>query len=175
MPPGGPCRLPRRCAACRELDEIVEDDEDAVLHPTLSPGEVPREWLDARAAARAELSGNYCAVTASQTVSALYPHFVGKALSLGLADFDAAALRDARPRHLTQAIASWLYETTTVDGVAFSSRHGDDLHLWAIFERPGDPAVSPKLNPAGIFDLHHNAEAIQEAFGILRLKWRDDE
>ena len=36
-----------------ELDEIVEDDEDHVLHPTVRPGEVPREWLDARTAARA--------------------------------------------------------------------------------------------------------------------------
>ena len=31
-------RADARLAA--ELDEIVEDDEDAVLHPTLSPGEV---------------------------------------------------------------------------------------------------------------------------------------
>ncbi|VXC13197.1 hypothetical protein ARTHRO9AX_220051 [Arthrobacter sp. 9AX] len=26
-----------------ELDEIAEDDEDAVLHPTLVSGQVPRE------------------------------------------------------------------------------------------------------------------------------------
>lgn len=58
-----------------ELDEIVEDDEDEVLHPSIPPGEVPREWLEARAATRAELSGHYCAVAASQTVAALYPQF----------------------------------------------------------------------------------------------------
>lgn len=110
-----------------ELDEVIEDEEDEVLYPSIRPGEVPREWLDARAAARAELSGNYCAVTASATVSALYPHFVAKALSLGLTDFDASALKDARPRQLTQAVAAWLYDTTTVDGATFRSRHGDDL------------------------------------------------
>lgn len=157
-----------------ELDEIIEDDEDDVLYPSIPPGEVPREWLDARAAARAELSGNYCAVTASATVSALYPHFVAEALSLGLTDFDAAALKDARPRQLTQAIAAWLYDTTTVDGVLFSSRHGDDLQLWAIFERPGDPPTSPKLGQPRIVDLHHDAAAIQEAFIALGLKWRLD-
>jgi hypothetical protein len=86
-----------------ELDEIIEDDEDAVLHPTLPPGKVPKEWLDERAAVSAELSGRYCAVTDSGSVAALYPHFIGLALSLGLADFDAAALKDARPRRLTQA------------------------------------------------------------------------
>lgn len=88
-----------------------------MLHPSIPPGEVPREWLETRAATSAELSGQYCAVTASQSLAALYPKFVAMALSLGLADFDAAALRDARPRQLTQAIAAWLYETTPVDGV----------------------------------------------------------
>ncbi|MGO4806443.1 hypothetical protein AB4089_15080 [Arthrobacter sp. 2MCAF15] len=75
-----------------------------------------------RAAASAELSGRYCAVTDSGSVAALYPHFIGMALSLGLADFDAAALKDARQRHLTQAVAAWLYEMTDFDGVNFASR-----------------------------------------------------
>jgi hypothetical protein len=108
-----------------ELDEIVEDDEDQVLHPTIPPGEVPREWLEPRA----ELSGHYCGVTASQTVAALYPNFIAIALSLGLADFDAAALKDARPRKLTQGVAACLYETTAVDGVTFNSRHGGEFRL----------------------------------------------
>jgi hypothetical protein len=31
-----------------EPDEIIEDDEDQVLHPSIMPGEVPREWLEPR-------------------------------------------------------------------------------------------------------------------------------
>jgi hypothetical protein len=62
-----------------------------------------------------------------------------------LGDFDTAALKDARPRHLIQAVASWVYEMTDFDGVTFASRHGDDLQLWAIFERPGDPAITPNI------------------------------
>ncbi|MFC8041817.1 RES domain-containing protein [Paenarthrobacter sp. NPDC057355] len=157
-----------------ELGEIIEDDEDHVLHPTILPGEEPREWLEPRTAARAELSGNYCAVTTSATVSALYPHFVAKALSLGLTDFDAAALKDARPRQLTQAIAAWLYDTTTVDGVTFNSRHGDELQLWAIFERPGDPPTSPNLDKPHSVELDHRSAAIHEAFEVLGLSWRED-
>lgn len=84
-------------------------------------------------------------MTNSQSVAVLYPHFIGMALGLGLADLDAAALKDARPRELTQAIAAWIYENTDLDGVTFASRHGDDLRLWAIFERPGDGFVSPWL------------------------------
>lgn len=154
-----------------ELDEIVEDNEDAVLHPTLASGQVPREWLDARTATSAKLTGNYCAVTDSRSIAVLHPHFIGIALSLGLRDFDAAALKDARPRELTQAVAAWIYETTDLDGVTFASRHGDDLRLWAIFERPGDPYVSPKLTHAHPEELRHDSEAIKDAFQTLGLTW----
>lgn len=64
------------------------------------------------------------------------------ATRLGLDDFDAAALKDARPRELTQTVATYLYETTRLAGVQFRSRHGDDQVLWAIFERPDDPDVT---------------------------------
>jgi hypothetical protein len=163
-------RLDRRLAM--ELEEISEDDEDAVLHPTVKPGQVPREWLDARTAASAELTGDYCAVTGSRSIATLYPHFIGVALSLGLADLDAAALKDARPRQLTQAIAAWIYENTDLDGVTFASRHGDELQLWAIFERPGDGAVSPHLRDRSSEELHHDSDAIKDAFAMLGLNWK---
>jgi hypothetical protein len=157
-----------------ELNEIVEDDEDKVLHPTIAPGKVPREWLEVRAAASAELSGRYCAVTASGSVAALYPHFIGLALSLGLADFDAAALKDARPRRLTQAVAAWLYEMTDFDGVAFASRHGDDLQLWAIFERPDDPPITPRIQDMTAEEsLQHDSPEISNAFRLLGLQWEN--
>jgi hypothetical protein len=158
-----------------ELNDIVEDDEDRVLHPTLPPGQVPKEWLDERAAASAELSGRYCAVTDSGSVAALYPHFIGPALAAGLGDFDTAAMKDARPRHLTQAVASWLYEMTDFDGVTFASRHGDDLQLWAIFERPGDPPITPNIHDV-ISDepLQHDSPEISNAFRLLGLHWENN-
>ena len=90
------------------------------------------------------------------------------------ADFDAAALKDARPRELTQAIAAWIYENTDFDGVTFTSRHGDDLQLWAIFERPGDGLVSPKLQHRRSEDLHHDSDAIRHAFRMLGLNWKSE-
>jgi hypothetical protein len=114
-------------------------------------------------------------VTASGSVAALYPHFVGLALSLGLGDFDTAALKDARPRHLTQAVAAWLYEMTDFDGVTFTSRHGDDLQLWAIFERPGDPPITPNLHDViGEEPLQHDSPEISNAFRLLGLQWEND-
>jgi len=157
-----------------ELDEIVEDDEGKVLHPTIAPGQVPREWLEVRAAASAELSGRYCEVTASGSVAALYPHFIGLALTLGLDDFDAAGLKDARPRRLTQAVAAWLYEMTDFDGITFASRQGDDLQLWAIFERPGNPPVTPKIERVMVEDLQHDTPEICDALRLLGLQWEDD-
>jgi hypothetical protein len=89
-------------------------------------------------------------------------------------DFDTAALKDARPRQLTQAIATWIYETADLDGVTFSSRHGDVLRLWAIFERPGDPYLSPKLRHTRPEELRHDSGAIKDAFRMLGLSWSSE-
>ncbi|MET3934832.1 hypothetical protein ABIE00_002878 [Arthrobacter sp. OAP107] len=66
----------------RYVDEIVEGDEDAVLCPTVAPGRGARKWLDARAVASADLTGNYCSVTNPKSVALLYPHSLGIALGL---------------------------------------------------------------------------------------------
>src|SRR5690606_6413822 len=105
-------------------------------------GEVPYSWLEPRSAASATLTGSFCAVTATESISFLRPQFVALAHQLSLHDFDAAALKDGRPRELTQSVATYLHATTMLDGVTFASRHGDDLKLWAVFERAEDPAIS---------------------------------
>jgi len=91
-----------------DLDQIIEDPDDRVVYPTPAPGIVPRTWLIPRAAATGTLIGLFCAVTTTVTLSTLRPLFLGQALRLGLPDFDAAALRLARPRALTQAVSSLL-------------------------------------------------------------------
>lgn len=91
------------------LDDIDEDPDDATLHPTVRGGELDPRWLEPRAAGTGLLTGQFCAVTTSETLATLHPHFVGLVLSLGLKDFDAAALKDARARRLTQAVATHLY------------------------------------------------------------------
>jgi len=82
--------------------------------------------LQPRTAATARLTGTYAAITEAQSVAALRPIFLQQAQQLGLEDLDAAALKDARPRSLTQHVATYIYETTKLDGVRFLSRHGDD-------------------------------------------------
>jgi hypothetical protein len=46
---------------------------------------------------------------------------------------------------MAQAISRWIYTltlagTAAVAGIEFDSRHGDRLHMWALYERVGDPA-----------------------------------
>lgn len=147
----------------------IEGDEPAAV-----PGYVPRSWLKPRSAATARLTGRYCAVTQSATVAALRPLFIAQAMGCGLADFDAAALKDARPRALTRSVATYLYETTDVAGVQFLSRHGDEQVLWAIFERPGDAEVSPMLLERATYTMTDQSSEILEAFRLLGLTWADE-
>lgn len=155
-----------------DLAEIVEEDEDKVLRPSLAPGIVPLEWLDGRTAATAQLSGTFCGVTTTESIAALYPQFIGMALGMRLRDFDAAALKDAKPRALTQAIASHIYASNQFHGVEFSSRLGDDLKMWALFEQdPGSTGISAQLAQLTNVELQTDHTDVLEAFRLLGLEW----
>lgn len=153
------------------LDSIDGDDTGS-RHPA---GSIPRSWLDNRCAAKAQLVGRFCAVTHSTTIAALRPRFLPQAIALGLDDFDAAALRDSRPRSLTQQVAAHLFASTAVDGIEFASRHGDDHRLWAIFERTSDAAPALCLRNRTHFELTGDHPAIAQAFATHRLRWEDKE
>ena len=158
------------------LEEIVEDAADTAEFPARVPAVVSYRWLEDRRASTATLEGAYCRVVAAGTLAALWPRFVDVARRLGASDFDAAALKDSGPRDLTRSIASWLYQQTepVIDGVEFTSRHGDDLRLWAIFERPSaDSDISPRLTDVRTFDLAPETPELVAAFAALGLAWAD--
>ena len=58
-----------------------------------------------------------------------------------------------------------------LDGVTFASRHGDDLALWAVFERADDSAISRTLDAIEHHALSPEHADVQEAFRILGLSW----
>lgn len=156
-----------------QLSDII-DDEPTGEHPTSPAGAVPRSWLHPRTAASAHLAGTYVSVTNAESIAVLRPVFLHRAHELGLDDFDAAALKTPRPRVLTQEVATHIYETTDLDGVQFLSRHGDDQVLWAIFERPGDPDISPRLQNPVSHELTAETPEIHEAFRIHHLNWANE-
>ena len=153
-----------------DLAEIEVDAVDEELYPTVPAGRIDPAWLDPRLVGQAQLTGEFCWVTTSESLAALRPRFVAAALRAGLRDFDAAALKDSRPRELTQSVSTYLYAETSLDGIRFASRHGDDLDLWAVFERTDSP-ISPCLAGATTTGLNADHPVLLRAFEMLGLVW----
>lgn len=160
------------------LADITEDQEDASAYPAPPAGTIPREWIGARMVGTAALSGPYADVRAVGTIAALRPVFLRFALALGYPDFDAAALKSAHPRELTQRVATLLYAlagpngVSLVDGVRFASRHGDELTMWAVFERPGDEPTSHHLHEVVTRLVELDEPDLARAMALHQLNWR---
>ncbi|MBU2698810.1 DUF1508 domain-containing protein [Pimelobacter sp. 30-1] len=156
-----------------ELDQIVLDIDDLEeVERSPRPGQVPHSWLAPRRIASAQLKGTYCAVSTTASIVALRPLFREQARSLGSHDFDAAALKDAGRRELTQAVATHLHATRPdLAGIAFRSRHGDEHPLWAVFERPDDPEISPHLTQLTSMPIAPTHPALVETFELFGLTW----
>jgi hypothetical protein len=154
------------------LEAISADPLDDLEFPTVY-GRIDRNWLDEHRASTAYLRGAYCAIAHSQSVAALRPAFLALAIESGAADFDVSVLKNPIPRQLTRAIAQRLYEEldpasgiNLVDGIEFTSRHGDDLPMWAVFERPGQPEISPLLDEVSDVELSAETPDLVGAFEL---------
>ena len=86
-----------------------------------------------------------------ESLPPLRSRFQRQANAFGLADLDAAAIRDSRPR-ADQAISAWVYtlspeQDAPLTGIGFFSRHGDNPTLWGLYERdtasPAALAITP--------------------------------
>jgi len=159
-----------------EFASINETPEDAAEHPTLGFGQLPRAWLEPRRLGTATLHGWYAVPGGSQSLPTLRVRFLALARSLGLPDLDGAAIRLAEPRRLTQHLAGWLYEQTGPDGtpltgVQFASRYGDELVLWAVFERAGDTPSSAQLHDSTSGPLDPRDPELTQALQLHRLTW----
>jgi len=158
------------------LDDIVEDPDDAHTHPTATPGRLSPDWLTPRRVGSARLSGWYALPGARQSLPILRSQFLPLARALAGPDLDAAAIRVAKPRKLTQQIARWTYQQTDPDGqpvagVRFASPHGDELVLWALFERAHDTTTSRQLSETTAERLDVNDPELLQALQIHRLTW----
>ncbi len=117
------------------LDEIVDDDEGEF--PTIAPGRVPRSWMSSRVTGSGTITGWFVVPGDPESVATLRALFRPHAIRLGLLDLDTAAIRDGRPRALTQAISQWVNTLSDpggepVAGIEFESRHGDVGALGAV-------------------------------------------
>jgi hypothetical protein len=162
--------------AARDLDDIAVDDA-ADRYPTVRPGELPRAWCESRLICSAELSGCFVLIGHYETLPTLRRQFLPAAKECGLQDLDAAAIRDSSHRGLTQAMSAWVYTLSTPDGepttgIQFDSRHGDQLTLWAIYERSASTASPPEItNYSETLDITEQDPDLTEAMRIHHLTW----
>lgn len=125
------------------LEEIVGAPED---EEPPAAGAVPVEWVEQRCVGTASLIGDYVDVGHHETLAELRMALAARVVHYGLHDLDAASIRLTAPRAFTQEISRFVFDQT-VDGVrrwngiAYLSKHGDDLQNWTIFE-PASPNVA---------------------------------
>jgi hypothetical protein len=163
----------------REMADIVVDDDDEDEYPTVPPGELSYSWCDERRLCSAEMSGCYVLPGHHESLPTLRQQFVWLARSFGLADLDGAAIRDSGPRDLTQEISKWIYSLNEADGhqasgIQYQSRHGDELTLWAIYERGESYSTPPNVtNRNLVAPITPNDPALLQAMQIHRIRWPD--
>ena len=137
-----------------------------------------RSWCTPRLIASGRLTGTFAVPGHPASLPTLRHRFLKSAKAFGLADLDAAAIRDSRPRALTQAMSAWIYTLTAADGtpltgIEFFSRHGDNLTLWALYER--DPATGgpPEVTAVSADPVDGNDPDLKDAMRLHRLTWSD--
>ena len=60
---------------------------------------------------------------------------------------------------------------TLFDRIEFESRRGDELKLWAVFERPEDRDSSPQLHIPTHDYIRHDDSELVEVMTMLHLVW----
>jgi hypothetical protein len=113
-----------------------------------------------------------------EVLPTLRRQFLGLAASFGLADLDASAIRDSNPRALTQAISAWIYALSTPDGlpitgIEYRSRHGDELSLWAVYERDPVRNTPREIEAVTSDPVTPEDPDLSEAMRLHHLRWSD--
>lgn len=142
----------------------------------MASGTLDRRWCDIRLFCTAWLTGDFALPSHHETLPTLREKFLVTARDFGIHDVDAATVRMSAPRELTQSMSAWLYQIVgpggqRINGVQYLSKHGDDVVLWAIYERgTGDspPELTARTAPVPIAS---DDEALTEAMRIHRIKW----
>ncbi len=168
--------LARFRAAPQVVRELVaiDGEVDAIL-----PGTVPASWCRRRMVSRALLAGEYADVGHHESLAHLnleLAHEVAPALAAaGVTELDAAAIRLAVPRQITQRISRHVYELSSGDGrpqfagIAYLSRLGDDLTNWAVFE-PTPPALDSPIAVVATEPIEVDDPDFQVACELLGLQ-----
>ncbi|NNL85259.1 MAG: RES domain-containing protein, partial [Myxococcales bacterium] len=103
--------------------EAIEGDD-----PFQAPGALDPSWLERRCVGTAQATGSFVDVGHSRSLAELRRLLASRLAQYGVADLDAAAIRLAVPRALTQEISRAIYGLSTeagerrFAGIAYRSR-----------------------------------------------------
>jgi hypothetical protein len=163
-----------------ELELIVDDDNAEELYPTTPTGVVGFEWLEDRMWANGTQTGTYCYVTHSDSVATIAKTGVFAQFGIPAADIGTDVLKDPHTRPLTRTIARLIYDvlddrTPAFEGLEFRSRHGDELRMWAIFERGADGDAPAHVKPRSAGPVDPDNADLLAAFDRLGLSWPDED
>ena len=166
----------------RELDEISDEDGWIALFPDAPAGTVGAAWAADRMAGAARQTGAYCFITHSESLGAVQIGFPFGRFGLVPRLLDTSVVKNPDHRDLTRSIARWLFDqpgadgrAAALDGVAFRSRFGDELRLWAVFERPEDAeeGTSHCLRDRTEMPLEVQGQELSRVFAVHGLRWAD--
>ncbi len=135
-------------------DEIEGNDMDhAFGDPT--PGRVPLAWLSLMCWGRATLSGDYIDIGSAGTLAWLRPLIAPLAVRAGKDDVDGGIIRSS-DSSFTRAVGAFIHDWNEdgqmlFDGIRYESRHGNDLVLYATFERQASEMTQRIAN-----ETHYN-------------------
>ncbi len=149
-----------------ELEAIEGDPEDADYPEPVAGGVVPIEWLETRVLGTAQHDGGFVDLGHSDSLAHLRSALSDRVLHHGLDDLDAGDVRRRAPRRLTQEISRYLFEHEgdAIAGVRYSSRLGDELVNWAMFE-PNRPSAAKSAA------IDRDDEALRAVFERFGLRW----
>ena len=156
-------------AAATRLGAFMETLAGFRTHPAVrqslpdgdaaAPDSVPREWLEQRRIGEARLPElPFADVGHSRSLAFLRERLMDAIVEHELDDLDAAAIRLSAPRRFTQLVGRLAFDCTDAYGepqfvgLRYGSRLGDELHDWALFERPGSALAASQPEPVDEHD-----------------------
>lgn len=150
-----------------ELNEIVGEDGDA--EPP-EAGLVPADWVEQRCVGRGTLVGDYVDVGHHESLAELRMALAARVVHHGLHDLDAATIRLTAPRDFTQEVSRYVFDQTVDgqrrwNGLAYLSKHGDNLQNWTIFE-----PTAPEVIDVTQFERNDTDLAVALALHSLQLE-----
>ena len=126
-------------------------------------GLIPEEWFATRLLGKAKVEGKFADLYTAGWVSHLRSRLAPLCVRLGLGEYDLSTLMQAKDRLISQTASDIVRDLASYAGICYSSRYGQDLENWALFE------YVSKIIPLEIRAVSKTDTELIKALEILQL------